>query len=155
MVAIGTVLVPAIDGCCCSITTACQGLCNIFGCNCETECYNGYCGYCIQCVVFSKYGEELNDHNLECCNKCYKYYPSRSNYKRELSPINFAPVSAWEKFTKIDLDQNGFIDGNETMIMLAGNDIVKDMYEVTKLLREMDENDNGLIERGEFDESLK
>ena len=81
-------LIPSIDGCCCDYLTACTGpsACNVFGCNCDTYCYNGRCGYCQRCGVnvvpggfsvgtdsisigfdFESHGVALNDENLECC----------------------------------------------------------------------------------------
>ena len=52
LVAIGTVL-PPTDACCCSLLDACVGskACNVFGCNCKTQCYKGKCGYCPRCSV--------------------------------------------------------------------------------------------------------
>merc|ERR1712008_319081 len=87
-------LIPSIDGCCCNVTKGCVGskACNIFGCNCETYCYNGRCGYCARCTVDvvpsdfgiggSKAGPSfslgfavkpsnvaLHNGNLECCSE--------------------------------------------------------------------------------------
>ena len=91
-------LIPSIDGCCCNWFSSCTGDygCNVFGCNCETYCYKGRCGYCYKCnlnidlgklnigvagegSVSAKIGTKektfhfsrdivpLNDENLECC----------------------------------------------------------------------------------------
>ena len=89
-------LIPSIDGCCCSLNIfkACgKHSCNFFGCNCDTTCYKGRCGYCYKCSlklevgggsISANLGTEsgigisfdfdlgrqrvpLHDGNLECC----------------------------------------------------------------------------------------
>ena len=104
-------LIPSIDGCCCNWFSSCTGEygCNIFGCNCETYCYKGRCGYCARCkttldvlesggvsfnihpkinlkipiIVGSTHQVALNSGNLECCDS-----GCDSGHRRSLQDIS-------------------------------------------------------------------
>ena len=114
--------IPSIDGCCCSLLAACTGPndCNIFGCNCETHCYKGRCGYCYRCSTTIDFkggdvgigvgGEKggiginldfdivnrrlaLHDGNLECCGSgCRRRRRSFQDMKLVSSSLTLGTV---------------------------------------------------------------
>merc|ERR1711935_476401 len=128
-----------------------------FGCNCETYCYNGRCGYCARCGVTFRFAVKafnvaLQNGNLECCGSgCRRRRRSFQDMILETGSIS--PVM--NRFMTIDQDGNGVIDGNETMIMFKEEHTNKDLYEIENMLKEIDHNGNGVIEPAEFDHDLK
>ena len=119
-------LIPSIDGCCCNRFASCTGpdACNIFGCNCETYCYKGRCGYCPRCetkldvlesggVSFSLHPKinlkipiiigkthpvALNSRNLECCGSGCDRRPRSRSYNNRRSLQDMRLVSIFSNF---------------------------------------------------------